>query len=194
MKKSIYIFVILILICEMYSLKIFNPMFLGLDLGYILLYIWLLLGFIIYRRKTKNPFYKKSNIIPVCFILLGIFLSMFSAYIIYGQTLLQSLISYRRQYFWIVVFVLLYVRPSERIIIKSLNWFSIVYIIVTFLRTYILPRWFVERELLSEPGVEMQIGLGLPLLTIPMYYYCGRIRNYFELKDVFFVLFYVLSC
>ena len=174
----------------MYSLKIFNPMFLGLDLGYILLYIWLLLGFIIYRRKTKNPFYKKSNIIPVCFILLGIFLSMFSAYIIYGQTLLQSLIAYRRQYFWIVVFVLLYVRPSERIIIKSLNWFSIVYIIVTFLRTYILPRWFVERELLSEPGVEMQIGLGLPLLTIPMYYYCGRIRNYFELKDVFFVLFY----
>ena len=120
MKKSIYIFVILILICEMYSLKIFNPMFLGLDLGYILLYIWLLLGFIIYRRKTKNPFYKKSNIIPVCFILLGIFLSMFSAYIIYGQTLLQSLIAYRRQYFWIVVFVLLYVRPSERIIIKSL--------------------------------------------------------------------------
>ena len=43
----------------MYSLKIFHSLFLGGDLGYILLYIWLLFGFIIYRRKTKNPFYKR---------------------------------------------------------------------------------------------------------------------------------------
>lgn len=192
MKKSIYIFVILILISEMYSLKIFHSLFLGGDLGYILLYIWLLFGFIIYRRKTKNPLYKKDNLIPVCFILFGILLSMFSAYILYGQTFIQSLIAYRRQYFWIVVFVLLYVRPSERSIIKSLNCFSIVYIVATFLRTYILPQWFVERELFSAPGVEMQFCIGLPLLTIPMYYYCGRVRNYFELRDFFGVLFYAI--
>lgn len=192
MKKSIYIFVILLLICEVYSLKIFNPLFLGLDLGYILLYIWLLLGFVIYRRKTKNPFYKTNNIIPFCLIFLGIFLSMFSAYILYGQTLIQSLIAYRRQYFWIVAFVLLYVRPSVRSIIKSLNWFSIIYIVTTLLRTYIIPNWFVERDLFLASGEEVLYGLGLPLLTIPMYYYCGRIRNYFELRDVLYVICYVV--
>ncbi len=117
---------------------------------------------------------------------------MFSAYILYGQTLIQSLIAYRRQYFWIVAFVLLYVRPSVRSIIKSLNWFSIIYIVTTLLRTYIIPNWFVERELFLASGEEVLYGLGLPLLTIPMYYYCGRIRNYFELRDVLYVICYVV--
>ncbi len=181
-------------VSELYSLRMFNSMFSGYEIGGILLYVWVLAGFVIYRRRKRTHLCNVGSVSPVILIFLGLFLSMVSAYVLYEQGFVQSLITYRHQYLWIIVIALLYVKPNERSLIKSLNWFGVTCIIATFLRTFFFPQWFVGKngeQLVASEITELVVCRGYPILTIPLYYYCDRMRRDFKKKDVFWVCLYL---
>jgi len=58
-------------------------------------------------------------------IFLGVFISMFSAFFFWDQSLITTFIAQRKIYSFIFLPTILYVQPSEKDIIKVLKWITI---------------------------------------------------------------------
>lgn len=200
MKKSIYFFILLMLFTNFLDIK---PIAYWMEVrnnvnGQIATVLWMALGAIIYRHPVPDGLYNQRTIFPFRWILVGIFLSMIPAYLFYGQSFTQSLITYRAQYFWFLIPLLLYIRPSEKDIIPPLNWFAFFFFITAFLQSngykdmFYLPE---EKIKLLDSGYykdELLFGDGFQLLLFPCYYYLGRLRKDFNFKGIFFLTYYVI--
>ena len=139
--------------------------------------------------------YTGKNIAPVCWILGGVFLSMIPAYFFYGQPVLTSLVAYRVQYFWVTIPLLLYIRPTWEDLIKSLTAFSVLFFLSALLRTYVSSDWFYYSDSFAEYAErhpdDVMCSAGYQLVLVPFYYYCGKVRESFSLKDTVIVVLFL---
>ena len=133
MNKSIYLFICLLFAVNFWNLAVIMNI-LPPDVMLILSWLWILSGIYFFneskRRKALNNFrYNKT----VYYILLGVLISMFSAYFFGKQSLLTTLLAQRTIYTFAFLPVLLFVQPTEKDITKALKWITIGTVIVWIL-------------------------------------------------------------
>lgn len=131
MKKSVYIFVLLLLSVNLWNLN-FLSSFLTPDIQLALILLWLAFGILVYRKNHFNAEWERYAR-PVLFILLGVFLSFLPARVYYGQGLMTSAIAARKMYILAALPCLLYIRPGMKDIKHACYWFSYCYLVVTLL-------------------------------------------------------------
>lgn len=142
-------------------------------------------GLYYYRSETELPFWT-VKMVPVYLILGGIFLSMIPAYLYYGQSLFQSLITYRVQFLWLIVPLLFRMVPKEEEIVKVAYILTLLMWGVFFLRL-IAPEFVsMDEETLTrmEESERTIYITGFTIASIPIYYYLGRIREEFSAKHL----------
>lgn len=121
MRKTTYIFILLLFSANFFDLQPIGQLFAMLNgvVGLLFLYIWLVYGVVIYKKKSDHCLCIRQNVYPAIWILVGIIVSMIPAYLYYGQSFITSIIAYRVQYFWLVIPLLLYIKPKTKDIIQS---------------------------------------------------------------------------
>lgn len=140
-------------------------------------------GLLHFNYKTELPFWT-VKMIPFYFIFGGILLSMIPAYLFYGQSFVQSLLTYRVQYLWIFVPLLYRMVPSEEEIAKAMFNTTLLMWGVFLLRLYD-PQLIVMDEETIERMEESKRTLyitGFTLAAIPFYYYLNEIKKGFNIK------------
>ena len=199
MNKSTYIFTLLFLSANCFDLQPIGQLFALFNgvAGQFFLYLWLLYGLFVFKNKADHSLCIQKHLVPVFWILAGIFISMIPANIYYGQSFLTSIIAYRTQYLWIVIPILLYIKPTTRDIIIPLNIFSLLFVVLSLLRTYWMPYIFYYTEdqqiSLLEHENEVLILSGLPLLLISYYYYVGKFKESANISNLVIVCLFLFA-
>jgi hypothetical protein len=133
MNKFIYIFICLLFAVNFWNLSMIMNV-LPPDALLILSWIWILSGIYFFndskRRKGLNDFRYNRTVV---FILLGVFISMFSAYFFGKQSYMTTLVAQRTIYTFAFLPVILFVQPTERDIVKALKWITVGTVIVWIL-------------------------------------------------------------
>ena len=102
-------------------------------------------------------------LVPFWWFLFGILLSFIPAQIYYGQSFLQSFFTYRR-FFELVAFpILIALRPNEKELRTSLYAFSVLFLILCLIVTFIAPGLVVipEKRNLVENGDYVHVLAGV---------------------------------
>lgn len=186
-RKLIYLIFLYVIIFNGWQLSFYPQMNSELSL-FILLGYMCLGGFIWIDYRKKN--YVHTNSIPLYFIMLGIFLSAFSALLVYSQSIIQSVITYRTQLYWLLLPLLLYIKPTSKEIMTSLVICTImmwgIYILKSYAPTYFS---YNQTTLIMKQGTD-DIGYveGLQLTTIPLYYYLDKLRFTINRRILFIVI------
>ena len=165
----------------------------------VFLYVYQLLGYFIFRKREKIEY--KNKYVYLKWILVGILLSMIPAYCFYGQTLIQSIIAYRTQSYLLVIVTLFYISPRLNELIKSLVIFSMVLLFFDYYRQIHIDQFVIEEIVLQRIEYNRDYTIhateGIEYVTIPLLYYCHKMRYAFKLKYflltmfLFFVLYRV---
>lgn len=104
------------------------------DVLLILSWMWILSGIYFFneskRRKGLNDFRYNKTLV---YILVGVIISMFSAYFFGKQSIMTTLVAQRTIYTFAFLPVILFVQPAERDIVKALKWITIGTVIVWIL-------------------------------------------------------------
>lgn len=200
MKKSVYIFILTLLSAKFLDILPMGQWFAQLNgvVGQFVLFIWIFYGVQMYKKKATCRFYSRKNWQFVKWVIIGVFLSFIPAYLYYGQSIVTSMIACRVQYFWLVIPLLLFVAPEEKDVIKALNWFSVWYVITFVVRTYInSDLFYTSEELLKQIKNNMEDdvikGEGFQLLLIPLYYYCGKMKEAMTIRNLLYVFIYMTT-
>jgi hypothetical protein len=125
MKKSIYVFVSLLISIQFWHLVPLNA-FLDNNTTLLLTLFWAALAYFIFKKKPIGIALDEFRYVKYMYLIFaGVCISMFSAYLFWGQSLLTTFIAQRGIYAFVMLPVLLYIRPSEKDIIKALQWITI---------------------------------------------------------------------
>lgn len=185
MNKFLYI-----LICLIFSVNFWNLSmvmhFLTPDVILVLSWSWILSGIYFFndskRKKAFNSFnYNKTGF----YILLGVFISMISAYYFGRQSFLTTLIAQRTIYGFMFLPAILFVQPTERDIIKALKWISIgtvvVWILVHFKNDLVkLDKESIEQFDIKNKDLSTKLEFyvnGIYLVVLYLYF---KINEYIE--------------
>lgn len=131
MSKSIYLLIFLILGVNFWELSLVDSILNSKTVPFIAL-LWAILGLYLYRNKfgvTKSKKFKKYNKY-FYWLMTGFFLSIFPAYFFRDQDFITSLIVNRGLIIYIFLPIILYIQPSEKEIIRTLVYYTIVYMII----------------------------------------------------------------
>ena len=175
MKKIIYLLILFVLICREWSII---PMGLwSADVHFMLLYGYVLMGFILFR-KNKMVLFKRYGKTYYALIIIGILLSVIPAYLYHGQDIVQSLITSRTQLCWLFIPLLFKVSPSEEEILRFAKYATFLIVIVCLLK-YININLFViddEQKYRMLQGEYPYTAVGYWVSTIPVFIYLQRIK------------------
>jgi len=204
MNKFIYI-----LICLLFSVGFWNLTmilkFLSPDVLLILSWSWMLSGIYIFneskRKKALNSFnYRKT----IYYILLGVILSMFSAYAFGKQSFVTTLIAQRTIYSFLFLPAILFVQPTEEDILKALKWISIGTLIVWILvhvntNLVKLDKDSIEQSELQKQDLSTKLEFYVNGIYFVVLYLYFKINEYIKnfswkafIEASFFLLFIIL--
>lgn len=162
------------------------------DIQLVSIAAYLIFGCIKYRSRPQISFVGKYNYLKWIFI--GILLSMIPAYLFYGQPITQSLLTYRTQYLIFTIPALFVISPRLEEIVKSLFVFSFLLLGVNLLVKFDHSLFVISEtkiDFLSTTGELNTLTrvAGVEYITIPLFYYLQQIKNKFNTKSFFRVLF-----
>lgn len=192
MKASTYFFILFLLTVRVFDIQPFGEWFYSYNgLPWIAsIFVWMMIGVFLFGKRGNHSLYTKEYRLPILLILLGVFFSFVPAYYFYNQSLFTSLVAYRKVYYWFVAFVILYIGPKPEDIIKPALLFSIVFFIMSMLKTYYFDALFYinkeSSEYIRDLG-EIVRTEGLELLLFPLYYYGEKMRNSFSWNNMLVV-------
>ncbi|MBO7637155.1 MAG: hypothetical protein J6S89_11335 [Paludibacteraceae bacterium] len=202
MNKSIYIFILVMLTTQFLDIRPIAEWMAdrnGLN-GLVSIIIWMIIGVSHYQHRSEHDLCSYGTTTPYFWIMAGIFLSMIPAYMYFDQSFVQSLMTYRVQYFWVMLPLLLYIRPDIENIIHPLNLFSFLFVLTAYIRTRIAPELFLFNETVLERltytdyyAEELVHGSGILLLLIPLYYYVNDLREEMTIKNILYVVLYLVA-
>lgn len=133
--KFVYILILLLLSVGFWTILPIGKYLQG-DVLLIVQLLWYFYGYMKWGRSKYKPLFKKPYIYVPLWMWLAIFLSFFSAYYYYGQSFIQSTITSRTLIYYLGLWVLLLIRPSEKDIIKAFDVFSVLFLIVFLLNNF----------------------------------------------------------
>jgi len=125
------------------------------------------------------------ELIPLLFIIAGIALSMIPAYLYHNQSIFQSIITYRVNFLFIAIPLLLKTNIRETHIVDALMTMTYIMIAVVIVREFV-PALFVEPEVEQAPSTEEEIAYinGFTLPIFPLCYYLNTLRKKMDTKCV----------
>ena len=91
------------------------------------------------RKLRHKPTNKEMK--PLIWLLLSVLLSFIPAYVYYRQPFLQSFFTYRKFFFYLILPLLLTVRPTKEEIRKSFYIFSVIWLVMTIIVSFYLQSW-----------------------------------------------------
>lgn len=145
---------------------------------------YLLLGVVVFPRKRFSLL--MYRLIPFWIIILGILLSFIPASLFHGQSIVQSVLSYRAQMLWVVIPMLIRLHPSKNAVFQATFIFTVLMFIVTVMHM-LVPAMFMEVQndlLYDEYAVP-----GLTVAFIPLMIALERISHKFNRHDFAIVIF-----
>lgn len=204
MNKFLYIFISLVFSVNFWDLSILMNIF-SPDVSLFLGWIWILSGIFFFneskRRKALNSF---NYIKTLYIILLGVFISVFSAYYFGGQSFMTTLISQRGIYNFIYIPVIFFVQPTEKDIVKALKWISIGTVLVWILVHFKADAVKLDKDLLEHfekenkdlsSKLEFYVN-GIYFVVLYVYYKMNEYIKHFSwrvfLEASFFLVFIIL--
>lgn len=157
----------------------------------ILIILLLVAGTIMYNKKRIR--FNVNKYKPMMFIFLGIFLSMIPANIYFGQTFLQSLISYRSVYFLMSIYFFFRISFTQEDIFKGIHKFAVLLAVMYVIKLSVPGLFFISErilELQESEGYTMGMG-GFAVITIPLFMRLQMLREKFTSKDLSWIVFYL---
>lgn len=184
MNKSNYILIFILLCLDFWDIKPYGYISPNLQLAMVFLYLcW---G--AHRFNDKSNFFNKNYAVPLKIIFLGILLSMVSAFVYFGQTLIQSIVAYRNQYLILSPLFIKKVFPSRQEVITGLYKFSIIYFVFAILKL-VFTSLFVSEATVEYSSFEDILLQGYSLLTIPLYFTLQELEKEWDTKQAIYALF-----
>lgn len=190
MNRSTYILILILLCLNFWNIKPIG--LLPQDAILVSTFMYLIAGILFY--PNRSAVFKKKYYTPINWIFVGIFLSMIPAYLVYHQSIIQSLITYRQQYLMSIPFFLARIRPTKDDVLKALNTFSYIYGIFLFLKV-IMPSLYVvdiEKEVFRSTTNNSIYLEGYTLMTIPLYYTLQLLVRKLTIKRMLYA-FYIVA-
>ena len=195
MKKSVWLFILLLMILNFFYIKPIGTLILiGRGIVFLAMeLLWLFIGVTYYKADTHNPLQKAPKYKFVGLLYLFLIPSMIMATSLFNQTWTQNLITYRTFSLFLAIPAFFHVVPSEKDVIKACTWIVILIAVITILHTYIAPELFFEDVRITEIMWKIRHGMtsdflypteGLEFLVILLYYYCGRLYKNFNNRDM----------
>lgn len=177
--REFYLTFIFVLMNCFLGLSIYNALPADIWLG-IILGLMVIVS-LYYQTVSHRPkLLTWHNSCPIAIIFASIAFSMVTVNIYYGQSFLTSLLTYKAQYLMFGIIMLLIMRPTERELIKSLKFYSILYTFFYILRL-LIPSLFIKS--VQYTG-ENEVALaGYELLSIYFCYVAACYRNKNNLKN-----------
>ncbi len=191
MKKSVWLFILLLMILNFFYIKPIGTLILiGRGIVFLAMeLLWLFIGVTYYKADTHNPLQKAPKYKFVGLLYLFLIPSMIMATSLFNQTWTQNLITYRTFSLFLAIPAFFHVVPSEKDVIKACTWIVILIAVITILHTYIAPEllriteimWKIRHGMTSDFLYPTE---GLEFLVILLYYYCGRLYKNFNNRDM----------
>lgn len=160
------------------------------DTQLVIILLYLVFGcFFFKKRKFVAP--HKYRYLK--WIFAGILLSMLPAYLFYGQSFFQSIITYRVHVLLLTIVVLFRISPKLEDIIQALYYFAILMLLVEIIMP-LYPSLFIisEKKLnyayVSGDMSSLKTIVGIEYLTIPMFYYLQKIKENFSINKFFRII------
>ena len=190
MKKSTYLTILLLIWVNLWNIKPFGGNMTA-DYTQIMLLMYLAFGVSIYSNSRIK--FRVNKYKPMKWIFVGIFLSMISVYMYYGQSITQSLVAYRYIYFLasIILFFKISFKPGD--ILKGIHTFSVLLAIMYFIKLSLPQLFYFSPQFLEmQENGNYTMGMGgFALITIPLFMRLQNLRNKFVAKEMYWALFYL---
>jgi len=183
--KTFYLLLLLIIDVHAWNLRIIS---LSVDNWLVIQLLYLIVGFI-YYGKIENYSWFSKNLKYWWIWVLGIFLSMLPAYFNYGQTIPQSLITYRRCLLLVQIPILFKIAPTKEEIVKAVMiYFGFVWIIY-FLQQQNPLIINMDEETLEKILLrgEFPMIAGWLFVIIALFYYLEKIKDNFNIKTLLII-------
>lgn len=170
--RKYYLVLLYVLFVGMWDLAAFS--FISSDVCIMLLLALLVVGPVYYHffSRRRSLFTWRASA-PILWIMFGIFLSMFMAYIYSGQAFVTSLLAYKAQYLMLGGLSLLIVAPTRDELIGSLKIYAILFTVVYAIR-FIAPGAFVVGTKEAYSAENRYFIPGYEFMIILLYWYMNR--------------------
>jgi hypothetical protein len=200
MSKKIYILTLLLLYVNFWSI-IPIGYYINDNTSLVLMVFISVYGWKKWQRESCYINFTRYNIC-VGSIFLAVFLSVVACYFSYYQGVLTSIIASRCMIWYIIIPTLLVIQPSIKELISVLTVYSILYLIIMSLNTFMpIPIIYIKsQQLLENATLEQydfskspEIALrGVILILIPLYYYLAELKKQFSIKILMLSTFFYL--
>ena len=164
---------------------------LGVDGGYTFYLITLFILFTFYRRKHIRDYISWMN--PFWWFMIGILLSFIPALLYYGQSFGRSFLTNRHMLYFCAFPVFIAIRPSEREIRSALYAFSVIYLVVVLVVSFVdnnlipIPEY---SAFLAHDGTDYVLTVqGFRYVVLGLIMALDRLMFKFNTKNLFWMLF-----
>lgn len=186
MNRSQYVYLLLITMSNFFNLRFMPLLKYGSDESFLLIVGVVLLGFVYYRRNTdlySEPIVQRyTRFLSYVWITIGI--SIITCYLFWGQSLLQSFLTYRKFFSYILFVALLWVRPSEEEVINGFKYYTYTFLTIAFCV------WVLHLPMthaIYKPSADIAQNnaiLGTTLIAFYFYHLLMRFRESFSWNDL----------
>ena len=182
---DVWLCVLMILSVNFFELRPITRIF-GVDGGFTFYLITLFILFTFYRRKHIRDYLPWLK--PFWWFLAGILLSFIPALLYYGQGIGRSFLTNRHMLYFCAFPVFIAIRPTEREIRSALYYFSIIYLIVVLVVSFVdtslvpLPEY---SSFLEDAGDYVFTVQGFRYVVLGLIMALDRLMDRFNYRNLF---------
>ena len=144
LELMIDLLILMILSVEGFHLRI-DRFLMDRDIDLVLFVVWSLLIFVRFYRRNRSEG-SIGGVVPYVLMAGGILLSFVPCYLYYGQGVVTSLITYRSFISFLILPILLQIKPSYQEIRTSLYAYAVIYALLTFYVTFLDHAMYIVPE------------------------------------------------
>ncbi len=186
MLKKIVIYIIILCSLKLYSIAFVPEVavklteWIGIGLTAALLII-----FLVYQRGKAI---RKCLVFPSILIFVSVFLSMIGSYVYQDQSLPITAYAQRAIYFYLVYFLLHYLKPDGKFVVRTILVFALVYVVIYYAQTIVYPMELTTSKMFIDRGTLRIFMVGSGYLVISYYIWLYFTFRSYKFKYVLFLL------
>lgn len=193
-----YLLILLLLSVNFFNVEGIGQVF-SSNMQYIVYMMWLVVGAMFFRKQSVIVAWQSSNNRYTKWYLLGCLLSFIPAYFYYGQSITQSIITYRFFLYILTFPLLLTIRPTLNDFKKAIFIYSVIYLTVVLIDAqthhFIIreesPLFEGRDENVIEEGNFIHFTLGFYIIAIGLFVALQDLRNKYSVKNMFVCILYM---
>lgn len=199
--KAVYVLVLMLISVDFFH---FSPISAATkdDFCFFLFLGWLLVGHFLYKPRNKwlTLTFKKCYW-PIYLIGIAILISFISAYAIYGQSPLTSLLASRRMLSLLALPILCVCKPKARDMEKAVVCFSVILMVLSIADAVGIPvidrSFFIDdlkpnKKLIDEDSFVMLLP-GFHWVAFALFFYLDRLKRRVSVRNLIGAVFFMVS-